>query len=165
MQHATSIAINRPADEVFEYLVDHRNDVEWRAVERSALVAGAPGEPGARYEQVLLDDGEEVTTSIETVRADPASRTVSFTTVDDPEADLAGTYTVSDDGASWCDVQFACELRPHGWRRLLAPLLGGNLRRMSRAYLESLKQTLEGAPPADPTGAEPQDVAPEDDVG
>lgn len=50
MQLRESIEIERPTDEVFDFVVDLANDPKWcRNVVRSELTAGTPGQAGARY--------------------------------------------------------------------------------------------------------------------
>lgn len=50
MQLRESIEIERPAGEVFDFVIDPANDPKWcRNVVSSDLTAGTPGRPGARY--------------------------------------------------------------------------------------------------------------------
>lgn len=53
MQLSRSIDIDRPVEDVYDFVVDSNNDPTWcHLVLRSELVSGTPGEPGARYRQV-----------------------------------------------------------------------------------------------------------------
>lgn len=52
-----SVTVSRPREEVFDYIADANNDPVWcLTVLESNLVAGTPGQPAARYQEVQKPD-------------------------------------------------------------------------------------------------------------
>lgn len=145
MRHARNVVVGRPADEVYAYLADARNDVEWRAVTTSEpLDGGAPGVSGTQYRQTLVARGGDEAFTVETLTADERHRTVTYRVLDDPTVALTSSFLVRPVSPTTAEVHLVLDVEPRGWwRRALAPLRGPQLRRQTILYLASLQHALE----------------------
>ena len=143
LTYSRTIRVKRPLDEVFEFLVDGRNDVRWRYdVVESELVHGQPLAPGATYRQVMRPGGRELTGSHEVTSIDAPWR-FDWRTTDPGPVGFAGHYTFAQAGDA-TEVTMHVEMVPRGALRLLGPLLRGRLHRVGDRYAADLARVLEG---------------------
>jgi hypothetical protein len=143
LKHTESIDVNRPPRKVYEFVADSANDVHWRPeVTKSELVAGAPGEAGARYHQVMKPGRRESEGTHEIVSTVPGQRVDWQTPPDEGPLQFSGYYGVEpSDGGSRFTIY--TEVRPKGLFKLGQPFMKGYLRKVSRRYTTTLKQYLE----------------------
>lgn len=72
MQLTGTIEIDRPIEEVYQYVVDSNNDPSWcRPVLTSELVEGNTGEPGARYRQAQRPSPIGKNLDVQLIHTDP----------------------------------------------------------------------------------------------
>jgi hypothetical protein len=139
-----TIRVERPPVEVFEFLVDGRNDIQWRYdVVESTLEEGDPFAAGARYRQVMVAGRHEFEGTYEITAID-APTSFEWQTTDESRYQWSGLCEVepADDGAG-TDVTLHMAMTTRGLRRLLEPLRRTNLRRAADRYLLDLKFVLE----------------------
>lgn len=133
-----------PAD-VWAYLADLRSLTEWDpSVNDVRPTSGEPGAAGARYEVELGFLGRRLTVPYVTVAANPPTSVVFAAQIDGVEIrDEARIRPIIAGGSS---VTWAAEMRLHGARHILDPLvqlafnrLGG---RAERGLRERLNESL-----------------------
>jgi len=133
-----SRVIDRPAAEVWAIVADYGRDPEWRkGVETMAPSVPGPVTEGLTTDEVLHLGGRTyrnagVVTAVEP-RTGFAWRTTSG-------ADADGSRTVRDLGDGRCEVTLVLAVRPHGFERLLQPVLMRMLRSGLAADLGRLAQ-------------------------
>jgi uncharacterized membrane protein len=135
-----SITIERPVDEVFEYMAHFENDMEWRnellEIQRTSSVA--EGE-GATYRQRVQLEGIEGETILEVIGFEP-NRLIAF----EEAGDLAarGQYRFDpEDGRTRVEVSEDIELR--GALEPAGRSLDETVRQQGELDLEHLKDILE----------------------
>lgn len=142
MAHAeNSITINRPAQEVYDFLADGLNNTAWRqGVQSISLKEGTAREPGAVYRQVLTGPkGRPLQGDYRITEAQPG-RLLAFEVVAGP-ARPTGTYTLSEAGGG-TTVNFSLDLKLPVLMRVLDSLVTRTME-SEVAQLSALKQVLE----------------------
>jgi uncharacterized protein YndB with AHSA1/START domain len=141
MKMAESVEINRPAEAVFAYLSDVRNDANWqqtvveaRVTSEGPMDVGSTGSHRVRFMGMTDDYGWRVH------EFDPPNR-ASWTFVSGPMSGQGG-YVLEGTGES-TKMTWTGDVQPHGFRRLLAPVMGPMFRKQVRRELETLKGILE----------------------
>ena len=135
--------IDRPAEEVFAFVSDIRNDPQWHTDILEAEYAG-PGSTTAgatfrtRFKPFMgLSEGTGTVTVYE-----PPRRVVLTSQMGKFEPVL--TLTVEPDGAG-SRITRRLDMEPHGMLRIMAPFTGGMMRRRNAGFLTNLKRVLETA--------------------
>jgi uncharacterized protein YndB with AHSA1/START domain len=137
-----SIDIDRPVEEVFEALVDLRNEPSYNpAMRECRLLTAEPIGVGSRFASTMGNRGRPVRMVSEITRIDPdrylGTRTTGAGTV------VTGGLTLDRSGPDATRMSWDWQLRPTGAMRLLTPLLvvlGG---RMERRIWTGLKEWME----------------------
>ena len=133
--------IDRPREDVFEYVSDVENNPEWRtAVIETRWLDPGPTKPGRRGEQTSRILGRRYTVTAEVVEWNPP-REVSWATTAGA-ADVRTSCRIEADGDG-CIFTLDSEGEFTGAWRLLTPLAAAVLRRQSRADVERLRHILE----------------------
>lgn len=143
MAHAEAcITINRPADEVFNFVLDGTNSLRWRpAVIDIQPVPGTPTGIGAVYKQGLKGPGgRRIAGDYEIVDARP-NELIVFHVIAGP-ARPTGTYRFEPVGGA-THVTFTLHFEPKGLARLMDPMIASTMR-SEVATLTNLKACLEG---------------------
>jgi|SRR5215471_14162317 len=134
-----SIEIEAPADAVFDYAADLSNELEWGEPVRIERLTEGPLRVGSRFaaewkgggpvdvEYVLLDRPREWKTLGRSPRMD---------------VNLAGRVEAL--GPDRSRFTATMELVPHGWVRLLLPLLKVAMQKTEEKNLASFKRAIEG---------------------
>ena len=135
--------IERPADEVFDFVADCRNELAWnpRAVEIEKLSDGPIG-LGTRFRGRYRGG---MTLEIEVVEYDRPHR-IAWE-VDGRRLRMRPVITVNPH-AKGTHVAMAADVTASGAMRLLLPLLGPVFRRQNTAAGANLKRVLEARPTA-----------------
>jgi uncharacterized protein YndB with AHSA1/START domain len=136
---ANEILIASPPDEVFRFLADPENDLQWRnGVLDLKRISGSG--VGARYAQTVKGPGgKRIAADIEITELEPG-HAIGFKTVTGPVRPR-GRYllTAAEGGTS---LRFELEVKVGGLKRLMAPMVQKTMdAEVSR--LEQLKQVLE----------------------
>lgn len=133
--------IDRPAEEVFAFVSDVRNDPQWHTDVLEAEYE-APGSPttGAtfrtRFKPFMgLSEGTGIVTVYE-----PPRRVVLTSQMGKFEPVL--TLTVEPDGGG-SRITRRLDMEPHGMLRIVAPFTGGMMRKRNADFLTNLKRVLE----------------------
>jgi uncharacterized protein YndB with AHSA1/START domain len=139
----TNVSAKRSPEQVYEYLVDFRNQPEWRFdVLSCELVEGETGRVGARYRQRVKQGRREMDSGVELTRAD-APHTVAFRTLDSGPVTASGAWEIrASSGGTHVVCDVAIETR--GFVRLFEPFMGPSLRRTAERYERDLTERLSG---------------------
>ena len=142
MPHAEeSITINRPINNVFNFVLDGTNNPLWRpAVLDIERVPGKPSGAGAVYKQGLKGPGgRRIDGDYEIVECQP-DELIRFQVIAGP-ARPTGTFRFEPAGNA-TRVTFNLELEPKGFTRLLSPMIASTMK-SEVATLSNLKAYLE----------------------
>ncbi len=143
MAHAEErITINRPVDDVFNFVLDGMNNQRWRpAVIDIQQVSGKPAGVGAVYKQGLKGPGgRRIDGDYEIVELRP-NELIAFQVIAGP-ARPTGTYRFEPVGGA-TRVTFTLHFEPKGLARLMDPMITSTMR-SEVATLTNLKVHLEG---------------------
>ena len=133
--------IDRPAEEVFAFVSDIRNDPQWHTDVLEAEYE-APGSTTAgatfrtRFKPFMgLSEGTGTVTVYE-----PPRRFVLTERMGKFEPVL--TLTVKPDGGG-SRITRRLDMEPHGMLKVMAPFTGGMMRKRNAGFLSNLKRVLE----------------------
>ena len=134
-------SIRRPAAEVFSFIADVRNDPRWHTdVLEARLIEGTTVDKDSTFEiktkPVMGVSGGTVTVS----EYDPPSRIVFDVRMGKLEPTT--TFTVVPHGQG-CRVTRRIDMEPQGLMRVMAPFMGGMMRKRNAGFLANLKRVLE----------------------
>lgn len=135
------ILIERPVEEVFDFVADECNEPAYnREMLRAEKVSRGPIGIGSRFSATVRSGGRPVEMDIEFTSYDRPRRLVSRTRM--TSLDIAGTLTFEAvDGGT--RMRWFWEVTPRGGMRLLGPVIGWRGRRQERRIWRELKKVLE----------------------
>jgi uncharacterized protein YndB with AHSA1/START domain len=147
MPHAEhTVTIDRPAQDVFDYLADGTHNRDWRSgvleIERTTATSGED----AAYRQVLAGPGGRRIDGDYRITVSDPPRRLEFAVTAGP-ARPTGVFELTDGLGTRTVVRFALDLQPTGFMKLMTPMITRQMRR-EVAQLETLKSLLEQAGPA-----------------
>jgi uncharacterized membrane protein len=140
------ILVNRPVEQVFDYVADQRNELIYnpRMLQSEKITAGPIG-VGTRFRATARSGRRAVEMLIEITEYERARRLSSRTTMS--SVDVNGGLTFDPvDGAT--RMRWSWEVSPKGPLRLLGPLVARLGRRQEETIWTALKTQLEGSAPA-----------------
>ena len=143
MSQSAAVTIDRPAEEVFDYVMDIPNDAHWRTrtgVVEAAYTSDPPIGVGSTGFDRISASGREFVVAWKAVEYEPG-RLARWEFVSGPLRGFGG-YICDPDGDS---TRFTLEanLKPTGPLRLVGPFLGVMVRRQIQADVQRLKTILE----------------------
>jgi carbon monoxide dehydrogenase subunit G len=136
------ITIDRPREDVFNFLADAENDAAWRPGVLDITHTSGSG-AGARYRQGVKGPfGRRIPADIEITEFKP-SELIAFRTLSGPIRPT-GRYELAEVDAG-TRVRFALEAELKGLQKLMAPMVKKSMGNQVGALVK-LKQALETAP-------------------
>jgi carbon monoxide dehydrogenase subunit G len=146
MRFHESIAINRPPDEVWAFLIDVFNSPRVRPG-ALALRRISPGPLGSgsviQGRQIIL--GFETRLTMTITEFDPPRRAVATLAARPVRGAISTTLELTADGTR---VDRTTDIELHPALKLLSPVLRFIYRRQDRAASRNLKRLIEGGPPS-----------------
>jgi uncharacterized protein YndB with AHSA1/START domain len=138
-----SVEINRPPEEVFDYVANRENLPEWSSpiLEVQKQTQGTLAEVGARFTTVANFLGQRFETPFEVTVHDPPHRHTDRSKGGPFSQEY--THTFEEVAGGRTRLTEVTEGEPGGFFRLAGPLLEMAGRRQFRADLETLKDLLE----------------------
>jgi uncharacterized protein YndB with AHSA1/START domain len=138
-----SVVINRPPQEVFDYVANRENLPEWSSpiLEVQKHTRGPLTEEGARYTTVAKALGRRFQTPFEVTVHDPPRRHTDTSRGGPFPQEYTHIFEEVEGGGT--RLTEVTEGEPGGFFRLVGPLLEASGRRQFRADLETLKDLLE----------------------
>jgi carbon monoxide dehydrogenase subunit G len=135
------ILIDRPVEEVFDFVADSRNEPSFNpAMTGVELLTPLPIGRGTRFRARMGRTGTQML--VELTEFDRPHRLGSATT--SSMMQTAGALTFAADGDRTV-MSWHWQVRPKGWMQMLGPLFGPLGSRMERKIWASLKRHLENA--------------------
>jgi uncharacterized protein YndB with AHSA1/START domain len=133
----SSTLIKRGPDEVFDYLVDLRNELEWNpGVVSMEKLTDVPIGVGTRY---LAKWKQSQRIEVECVAFDRPRRWV-YTNGGPVAVTFTGTLTPHQTGTR---LVVSFDARPRGWMRLVFPVFVLVMKRQERENMVNIRRTLE----------------------
>jgi hypothetical protein len=142
------IVINRPVEEVFDFVADERNEPRYNTqMRRAEQLTEGPIGVGSRFRAEMLSMGRPVEMVIEFTGYERPRRLMSSTHM--PAMDTHGGLTF-DPVADGTRMRWSWELRTRGVLRLMGPMLARMGRNQELRIWTGLKRLLEEqkTPPA-----------------
>ena len=141
MGQSATIMIDRPASDVFAFVMDVPNDARWRTgvVEAGFTSEGRVG-PGSTGFDRIAANGREMVATWTVFEYEPGL--LARWTLDSGPIQGTGGYVCEQSGEG---TRFTLEaqVRPVGWLRVLGPFFGMIARRQNNADVRRLKGILE----------------------
>ena len=135
------IVINRPVDEVFDFVADQRNEPRYNSKMRVAeQISDGPIGVGTRFRAETVSMGRAVEIVIEFTGFERPRRIEE--TVHMSSMDLQGGMTF-DPVAGGTRMRWSWALEPHGGLRLMSPMITSMGRRSEQTIWGGLKRLLE----------------------
>jgi uncharacterized protein YndB with AHSA1/START domain len=137
-----TVVVERPPEEVFEFLTDLSNVPEWQS---GAVNIRGPEEPlgvGTRYVEVLRFLGRRMEATIEVTEFEP-SRRFSLKTVAAPIPFAVRHLLEPEDGGGATRIRVELEGEPGGFFKLAEPLVIRNAQRQIERDFATLKEMVE----------------------
>ena len=138
---AGELVIDRPVDEVFDFVADEQNEPRYNPrIRRAEQLSPGPIGRGTRFRAEAVTLGRTVGMTIEYTAYERPRRLAS--SIHMPAADIAGTLRF-DPVANGTRMGWSWVVRPHGLYRLLTPVIVRVGRRQEQENWGGLKGFLE----------------------
>jgi uncharacterized protein YndB with AHSA1/START domain len=135
------IIINRPVNEVFDFIADERNEPRYNPrMVRAEQISPGPIGAGSRFHTELKTMGRTMPMTVEFTAYERPRRLASVTRSSMMETE--GALTFESVGAD-TRMRWSWEVRPRGALKLMAPFVGTIGRRQEQRIWSSLKHLLE----------------------
>ena len=135
------IVINRPVEEVFDFVADERHEPRYNPrMVRAEKISEGPIAPGTRFHTKLKMGGRTMPMVVEFTDFERPRRLGSVTRSSMMVTTGALTFESISAGTRMC---WSWDVRPRGAMKLMAPLVGTIGRRQERGIWGSLKRLLE----------------------
>ena len=135
------IIIKRPAEEVFDFCADERNEPRYNLrMTHAEQTSSGPIGLGSRFHAEMRTMGRKVTMTIEWTAYERPRRLASWTRLSG--MDIRGDLRF-DPVAGGTRMRWAWDLEPHGGVKLMGPMITLMGRRQERTIWTSLKRVLE----------------------
>jgi uncharacterized protein YndB with AHSA1/START domain len=136
-----SVVINRPADEVFEYVVDGESFSQWATeIVESKKTSDGPLAVGTTYTHVAQMLGRRIENHYEVTEYE-TNRKISMKSTSGPVPAEFTMIVASVDGSSKFTIRAEAEVA--GFFKLAEPLVARTMKRQQDANLANLKDLLE----------------------
>jgi hypothetical protein len=136
------IIINRPVEEVFDFVADERNEPRYNpAMVRAELLTPGPVGLGSRFRAEMRTRPRPMVMTTENTGYDRPRRLASTTRLS--TMDIQGTLSF-DPVHAGTRMRWSWDLQPRGLLKLVTPVVARIGRRQERAIWTGLKRVLEG---------------------
>jgi hypothetical protein len=141
VRYSVNIEIDRPADEVFSFLSDLRNELRWNpATKRITKLTRGPVRTGTRFQATWAGAPQAL---VDMVANDPPRAWATHSRSLGMDIAFRGTVVPSGAGSAYT-AEVSVKPRGLGW--LIAPIAIRAMRRQEAANLRRIKRVLEGDP-------------------
>ncbi len=135
-----SVALPRPAEEVFPWLFEEDKVPQWTGNLEAYEVRGALGQ-GAHIRQVLTVSGQKVDLDLEITRFDPPHAADSRFSMSGLDVEI--TYALAATGGGASELTQTLEAKASGFKaRMLVPMVQPRLEAKLKEDLERLREVL-----------------------
>ncbi|HSR24533.1 MAG TPA: SRPBCC family protein [Candidatus Eisenbacteria bacterium] len=138
------IVIDRPVEEVFDFVADERNEPQYNpGMTRAEKITPGPIGEGTRFAAEMVGMGRVAEMTIEFTGYERPRRLTSATHMSAMDVYGGLLFEPVPGGTR---MRWRWELRPRGLLKLLGPLVGRMGRRQEQTIWTGLKRCLEGTP-------------------
>jgi uncharacterized protein YndB with AHSA1/START domain len=142
MHFKTAVSIERPIEEVFDYVSDPRNFPRWNSAVQSVNPTSGKGEPGSTYLMERELPGGRAENGLEVVDSErPTAFTIRTTSGPTP---FVYRYRFNFDGGA-TQLELTAEVELSGIAGALGPLASRGVKRGVDSNFADLKRILEAA--------------------
>jgi len=135
------ILINRPVEEVFDFVADERNEPRYNPrMRRAEQISDGPIGAGTRFRAETVSMGRTVEMVIEFVGYERPRRLASSTHMSSMDLQGALTFDPVPDGTR---MRWSWDVEPRGILKLMSPLVARMGRRQEETIWTGLKHLLE----------------------
>jgi uncharacterized membrane protein len=135
------IVINRPIDEVFDFVADERNEPKYNPQMTSAeMVTQEPIGVGSKFHVMTTGVGRAADMTIEYTEFNRPRRLGSVTHI--PQMDISGTLLFEPQGQN-TKMKWLWNIEPRGFYKLLGPIVRRMGERQELAIWTGLKKVME----------------------
>ena len=136
------IVIDRPAEEVFDFVADERNEPRYNPkMRRAEQISEGPIGAGTRYRAELVSMGRTIEMDIEFTGYERPRRLASSTHMSWMDTQGGLTFDPVPEGTR---MRWTWDLEPHGMLKVIGPLVARMGRRQELTIWAGLKHLLEG---------------------
>jgi carbon monoxide dehydrogenase subunit G len=136
------ILINRPTEEVFDFVADERNEPRYNPhMRRAERISDGPVGLGTRFRAEIVSMGRTVEMIIEFTGYDRPRRLASSTHMSSMDTHGGLTFDPVPEGTR---MRWSWEVEPRGILKVMRPLVAWMGRRQEQRIWTSLKHLLEG---------------------
>ena len=140
IQHEMTIHINRPVEEVFTFVADHKNLHSWQSgLVESEQLTEEPLRVGSRFREVRRTGPGNSEIQAEITAFEP-DRRFATKTLTKPEVTVSYTFDAEDGGTR---LTYEFVMITSGLMWLLQPMIGRSMKKETESDFEKLKQLLE----------------------
>lgn len=143
IRYSSQVTIARPPRAVYEALLDGDLYPKWTDMVDVSFDHGGDAEVGMRGQFRMAKGPIKGMLDMELTELEPDRRVVFQVTHPNLDWEAVSTLAPAGDGTQ---LTYAGQLRMHGWRRLLEPLVAREVRGGEAGEALRLKQLLEAAP-------------------
>jgi len=148
MQTQATITIDRPVQDVWDYLDDHRNDLVWRrpSLQKLEQLGTGPVGVGTKFEGAVAAIGPKQYPYVNEITAYEPPKRVAWKAVSSAGWVIGrqGSYTLEADGDGRTRMIFAITMEPITFAgRVVAPLMKPMGPNLVMPLLKQLKEALE----------------------
>jgi uncharacterized membrane protein len=148
MQTQATITIDRPVQDVWDYLDDHRNDLVWRrpSLQKLEQLGTGPVGVGTKFEGAIAAIGPKQYPYVNEITAYEPPKRVAWKAVSSAGWVIGreGSYTLEADGDQRTKMIFSIGLEPITLAgKLVAPLMSPMGSNLVMPLLKQLKEALE----------------------
>ena len=135
-----SVTINRPLEEVFRFMTNHQNALQWQSGLLEARVTNDVVGVGKTWVDVVQFLGRRIEIASELTEFEPL-RAVGFKSTSGP-IPIEGRYSYEPEGQG-TKVTFTLQGEPGGFFKLAEPLVARSTQRQWETNLANLKDLME----------------------
>ena len=140
IRYSSEVTIDRPPSVVFKALLDPDLLPQWTPMADVTFEAAGPPRVGTRGRFRMTEGPIKGPLDMEIVELEPDRRVVYH--VSHPALDWRAVTSLEQQGHG-TRVTYAGEMSVHGWRRILEPIMGGEVIKGEAAEIRKLKSLLE----------------------
>jgi uncharacterized protein YndB with AHSA1/START domain len=147
IRYSSELTIERPPSVVFRALLDPDLFAKWTPMADVTFEGAGPPRLGTRGRFRMTEGPFKGPLDMQIVELE-TDRRVAYQ-VNHPALDWRAETTLTDEGER-TRVTYAGQMSLRGWRRILEPIMGGEVRKGEAAEIRKLKALLEADPAAAP---------------
>ncbi len=143
--------IKRPAEEIFDFVADERNNYD-PSIRRTEILTEGPIGVGTKFRSESVGTKQTIPMTVEITEYERPTRLSSKTRLDTMDIHSTLVFEPKDEGTL---LRWKSGLAPRGVYKLLYPVLALAGRRQTTRIWESLKRTLEKRNAQEPNATDP----------